>query len=92
MARNLHTYTTIVKRRPATVTVNVTVELLDCLAEVRLADDRVAPVDRLRAMARDLHGGKRSVAAPCSCPVLPACAGFLRLQPSRGFVANVATR
>src|SRR6266849_8856519 len=56
MVRNLHTYTTVVKRCPATVTVNVTVELLNRLAEVRLADDRIAPVDRLRPVPPDLHG------------------------------------
>ena len=38
MARNLPTYTTVVKRNPATITVNVTVELLDCRAEVRLGE------------------------------------------------------
>ena len=59
MAGNLQSCATLVKRSPATVTVNVTVELLNRLAEVCLTDDRVAPIHCLGPMSGDLHGDPR---------------------------------
>src|SRR3989442_12668282 len=47
-------------RCPATVTGNVTVELLDRLAEGRLADGRIAPVPRLRPVPHLVSESVRS--------------------------------